>query len=170
MQPTSSQTLITQLPLVLTEKLGQITAFPSSNCEMQLRRREYAKTCGNQCYILPCRGHQGVTEAVQEVCAALKAAHTPTARTPALRDICQLLPSRSTHPGPSPSRGGSSRATPPARCLPRRTLPAGPHRPGARSQLWAVTPRSSAPPRRLPSPKALGVVKRRSGTDRKSVV
>lgn len=58
---------------------GSHTALPSSSCEMRLKTRETAKTGGNQRYALPCRGCQGVNAAVNEVCAAARAAHTPPA-------------------------------------------------------------------------------------------
>lgn len=54
MQPTGSQTLIAQLPSVLTGKLSHILPFAllTARCD----GREAAGTGGHRCYRSPCRG------------------------------------------------------------------------------------------------------------------
>jgi len=124
---------------------GSRTAFASSNRQMRSERREIAKTRGNQCSALPCRGCPGVRAALKEVRAAARAA-----------PACRRAPRR----GPPSVPQGPPPARPPP---PRGTSSAGPCR--LQPALSRYGPPRSAPSTGIPAPKA--PVRGRGGTGRR---
>lgn len=102
---------------------------------------------------LPCRGCQGANAAVNEVCAAARAPHTPPARSPAPGTPGSSCPPSSPLPGPF---------------LPLGPPPERPRLPDPSRGTFSAGPRRSVPlsPAPLP-PERPAVVRGRSGTGRR---